>query len=92
MGQSSRPIHAVLVEDPHRMAEVIEHGVSGLLIPTCSSQAITQAVLALASDPAWARSLAAAGRQRVLDVLSPHRVLPLQLASYQRAMAQAALS
>jgi glycosyltransferase involved in cell wall biosynthesis len=74
------------------MAEVIEHGVSGLLVSPRSPKEITEAVLALASDPAWARSLAAAGRQRVLDLLSPQRVLPLQLASYQRAMARAASS
>lgn len=74
------------------MAEVIEHGVSGLLVPPRSPQAITQAVLALASDPAWARSLAVAGRERVLNLLSPERVLPLQLASYQRALARAASS
>ena len=74
------------------MAEVIEHGVSGLLVSPRSPQAITQAVLALASDPEWARSLAAAGRERVLAVLSPARVLPLQLASYERALARAASS
>ena len=72
------------------MAEVIEHGVSGLLVPPRSPQAITKAVLALASDPPWARSLAVAGRERVLNLLSPERVLPLQLASYQRALARAA--
>lgn len=72
------------------MAEVIDHGVSGLLVQPHSPKSITQAVLEVTSDPAWARSLAVAGRQRVLDALSPERVLPQQLASYQRALARAA--
>lgn len=70
------------------MAEVIEHGVSGLLIPSRSPDAITAAVLSLVEHPELVDQLGAAGRRRVLEHLAPERILPLQLASYERAIAR----
>ncbi len=72
------------------MADLIEHGISGLLISPNDPAAIASAVLALASDRELLLHLAAAGRARVMDILSPARVLALQHASYQRAIARAA--
>lgn len=71
------------------MAEVIQPSLSGLLVPPRSPEAITAAVLSLVEHPERVASLAAAGRQRVLEHLSPERILPLQLASYERAIARA---
>lgn len=73
------------------MADLIEHGVSGLLVPPQNPAAIARAVLALADNPALSLRLAAAGRARVMDFLSPVRVLPQQEASYRRAIARAKL-
>lgn len=81
---------AVIGSSAGGMAEIIQPGISGLLVPPRSPRAITSAVLRLVSDPWLARSLAASGRQRVLDFLSPELVLPQQLASYQRALDRAA--
>jgi len=71
------------------MADVIEPGVSGLLVPPHAPGAIAAAVLSLVQHPERLAPLAAAGRQRVLDHLAPERILPLQLASYERAIAWA---
>ncbi|MCP9849778.1 glycosyltransferase family 4 protein [Cyanobium sp. Morenito 9A2] len=71
------------------MAEQIEHGHSGLLVPPRSPGAITAALEALIEQPALVAPMAAAARQRVLTHLAPERILPLQLASYQRAIERA---
>ncbi|MEM9553864.1 MAG: glycosyltransferase [Acidobacteriota bacterium] len=47
------------------MAEAIEHGVEGLLVPARDPRALAEAVGALLDDPARARRLGAAARQRV---------------------------
>ena len=73
------------------MAEVIEPGVSGLLVPPRSPLAIVKAILQLAAQPEQLARLACSGRQRVLDFLAPERILPLQLASYETAISRAAL-
>jgi glycogen synthase len=73
------------------MAEIIEHGRSGLLVQPHSPQAISAAVLSLVSQPERVSALASAGRQRVLDLLAPEHILPQQLASYDRAIARARL-
>lgn len=70
------------------MAEVIENGISGLLVPPHSPRAITAAVLSLVEHPERVAQYGAAGRQRVLEHLAPERILPLQLASYERALAR----
>lgn len=73
------------------MADMIEPGISGLLVPPNSPRAIADAVISLAADPAKTVSYGLAGRTRITTLLAPARVLPLQLASYQRAIRQAAI-
>ena len=73
------------------MAEVIEHGVSGLLVPPRDPSAIRDAVLSIVDDPRGSRTMAESGRARITTLLAPERVLPLQIASYERAIARAAL-
>ena len=45
--------------------DIIEDGVSGLLVPPADPQALAAAIERLARDPAYARRLADAGRQRL---------------------------
>ena len=45
--------------------DIIEDGVSGLLVPPADPQALADAIERLASDPAYARRLADAGRERL---------------------------
>lgn len=71
------------------MSEVIEDGVSGLLVDPRDPATITRAILRAVRDSSSVRDMAIAGRERVRALLSPDRVLPLQLASYTRAIAKA---
>lgn len=71
------------------MAEMIEHGVSGYLVPPRSPLAIRQVLQRLLQRPDRITSIAAAARERILHHLDPARVLPLQLASYGRAIERA---
>ncbi|MEB3354652.1 MAG: glycosyltransferase family 4 protein, partial [Cyanobacteriota bacterium] len=80
---------AVIGSSAGGMADVIEPGVSGLLVPPHSPEAITAAVLSLVEHPERVTQLGGAGRRRVLEHLAPERILPLQLASYERAIARA---
>lgn len=73
------------------MAELIEPGVSGLLVPPRSPRAIADAVLRLTDHADQVAALAAGGRRRITTLLDPQQILPLQLASYRRAMQRAAI-
>lgn len=73
------------------MAEIIEPGASGLLVPPSAPGAIAEAVLRLFHHPDQVSALGASGRRHVTALLAPERILPLQLASYQRAIHQAAI-
>lgn len=70
--------------------EVIDDGVHGLLIPPGDPAAITQAVTRLLEDPAFAKTLGTAGRQRVMaeftiDAMCQHYEALLKLSSAERA-------
>ena len=71
------------------MADVIEPGVSGLLVEPKSPKSIVKAILSLANDPEKVARLGKAGRKRILHLLAPERILPLQIASYERAIRRA---
>lgn len=72
------------------MAELIEPGISGLLVPPRSPPAITDAVLHLVDHADQVAALGAGGRRRIAALLAPQHILQLQLASYRRAMQRAA--
>lgn len=73
------------------MAEIIQPGVSGLIVPPRSPKAIAEAILQLVDQPELVTKFGNAARQRITSILSPERVLPLQLASYRQALGQAVL-
>lgn len=68
------------------MADVIEHNKSGLLLDPYDSNAVSESVLSVLGDIGKIREFALAGRERVSDVLSPAKILPIQLNSYRKAM------
>lgn len=53
--------------------EIIEDGVSGVLVPMNDSAAMTEAILELLRTPEYSRSIGEAGRQRVLSNFSIER-------------------
>ncbi len=80
---------AVIGSSSGGMAEILDGGRCGLLVPPRSPQAIAGAIVALLSDPARCRLLGMAGRQWVLSQFAASRVLDAQQASYERAIARA---
>ena len=72
------------------MAEMIEHGRTGLLVPPRSPAATADSIIALLRDPARRAAMGEAARERVMSAYAPHVILPLQIASYERAIARAA--
>ena len=64
---------AVVASDSGGPAEIIEHGASGLLFATGSSEALAAQLLALVGDPGRRRSLGAAGRARVRQAFTARR-------------------
>lgn len=55
----------IVASDADGIPELIEHEINGLLVPSGDAYALARAVRRLRADPALARRLAAAGRERV---------------------------
>ena len=87
--ESMSAARAVIGSSSGGMAEIIVNGESGILVPPKDPQAIAKAVLNLINRPERVTTLAKNGRQRVLDFLSHEGILPLQIASYERAISAA---
>ena len=69
---AAKPIVASSI--PHNR-EVIEDGVTGLVVPTSNPLAIARAIARFATEPELARVCAQAARQRVLDQYTLERTL-----------------
>jgi glycosyltransferase involved in cell wall biosynthesis len=54
--------------------EVIEDGVTGLLVPPRDPQAMFRAILRLVDDPSLCKKMGAAARKRVAELFSVHRM------------------
>ena len=72
------------------MAEMIEHGRTGLLVPPRSPVATAEAIIALLRDPVRRTVMGKAARERVASAYSPEVILPMQIAAYERAIVRAA--
>lgn len=70
------------------MADVIQHGRSGLLISPGSPHAIVEAIEALITEPEKVKEYAMMGRKRVLEVLDPDKVMEQQIDHYHQAIAE----
>ncbi len=57
----------VVATDGGGVPEIVEEGVTGLLVPMGSSGAMAEAIVRLLSDPEQAAAMGAAGRKRVLE-------------------------
>jgi glycosyltransferase involved in cell wall biosynthesis len=71
------------------MAELIEDGRTGLLVPHRSPEAIAKAIVALLRAPQRRMAMGRAARKRVLTTYSANAIGPLQEASYARAINRA---
>jgi glycosyltransferase involved in cell wall biosynthesis len=64
------------------LPEVVEHGVTGLVVPPNDPRALREALLRLATRPADARRMGTAGRARVLERFTWQRTVTECLRSY----------
>ncbi len=74
--------------DAGGVRELIEDGVSGVLVPPKSPEALADAIAALAADPDRARALSAGGRARVESAFRASLGAETILAGAARAMAR----
>lgn len=70
------------------VADVVEHERTGLLVPPQSPEALADAILRLAVDPAERSRMGAAGRQAVVARFSPERLVDDIDTLYRDALAQ----
>lgn len=59
-----------IVTDSGGSPELVEHGISGLVIPSGSARAIAEAVMELRSDPERRKRMGAAARKRIAEDFS----------------------
>ena len=71
------------------MAEIIEHGRTGLLVPPRNPVAIANAILALVQDPEKRISMGSAARDYITRAHTADVIGPLQEATYLRAIEHA---
>jgi glycosyltransferase involved in cell wall biosynthesis len=74
----------VVATDVGGVAEAVEAEKTGILVAVGDQKAFAEALLTLAADPALARQLGQAGRQRHRDVFGLERMI----AEYNRAFHQ----
>lgn len=71
-----------IVTDAGGSAELVEQGVSGLIIPPGSAQAIAAAVMGLKSDPEKCERMGAAARKRIESHFNIHTTVEKTFALY----------
>lgn len=75
-----------VVSDVGGLPELIEHGVSGLVVPPRDAGALRTALLSLAHDPARRRQMGAAARSRIEGPFNFRHTVEKTLALYQRLL------
>jgi glycosyltransferase involved in cell wall biosynthesis len=81
----------IVATDVRGCRQVVEHGVTGLLVPARDSAALAEAVAALALDPSRRRRMGEAGRRKALRDFDQQRCIDLTLATYCRLLARAGI-
>ncbi len=66
--------------------EVVEDGVTGILVPPQNSDALAEAIKKLLDNPDLAQKLGAAGRERLETVFTPQRMIEQTAALYHEVM------
>lgn len=81
---------AVIASAVGGLPEIVEDGVTGLLVPVRDPDALASAIRELATDPARCAAMGAAGRERALTVFSQERCTLRTEELYRGALASAA--
>ena len=75
-----------VVTDVRGCRQVVTHGRNGLLVAPGDVLALSESILTLLADPALARRLGEAGRQRALQEFDERRVFAVVLSEYTRLL------
>ena len=73
----------VVASNTSALPEVVEDGVTGLLVPPGDPDALARAVIRLLGDPDLRRRLGEAGRKRVMERFGVERIVTSMLAVYR---------
>ncbi len=79
----------VIASNAGGMAEIIEHGHTGLLIPPRDPQALATTIIELLRNPDRRTALGQAARAHVTAAYAPEVIVPLQETIYARAIKRA---
>lgn len=79
---------ALIASDVPGCSDVVQHGVSGLLVPARDSGALTKAMVALAENPAMIAKYGAEACAQVRERFDEKIVISDTLAAYRRLMAE----
>ena len=78
----------IVATDVRGCRQVVEPGVTGLLVPAHDSRALADAIGALAVDPERRLRMGAAGREKALREFDQQRCIDLTLSVYRRLIAR----
>ncbi|MGQ0832871.1 MAG: glycosyltransferase, partial [Microthrixaceae bacterium] len=76
----------IVATDVRGCRQVVEHGVTGLLVPVRAPQALAAAVRHLVVDPTLRAEMGRAARARALRLFDQQRCIDVSLATYERAL------
>jgi glycosyltransferase involved in cell wall biosynthesis len=76
----------VVASDVGAVAEVVEDGVTGVIVPPLSPEAASAAILRLLADPHALRAMGARGRERALARFSADECARVHLEAYEHAL------
>ena len=82
----------IVATDVRGCREVVEHGLSGLLVPPRNPPALADAIAALAVDPSRRLRMGEAGRRKALRDFDQQRCIDITLATYDRQLSRAGIS
>lgn len=68
------------------LPEVVENGLTGLLVPPGDSLALAEAIACLLSDPSLRRRMGQAGREKVLQMYTVEKIFTETITTYERTL------
>ena len=77
---------AVIASRTGAIPELVEDGITGLLVPPGDAEALADALLTLLADPARRAAMGKRGRERAVYEYRPEGILESMLKFYQRAL------
>jgi glycosyltransferase involved in cell wall biosynthesis/ribosomal protein S18 acetylase RimI-like enzyme len=81
----------IVATDIRGCRQVVDPGVTGLLVPARDPAALTEAIAGLAADPDRRLRMGAAGREKAIREFDQQRCIDLTLSIYRRLLTQAGI-